>query len=172
MRLIDADALLEHLNKNWYGDVTEEIKRAPTIKTYCYFCGQAEHGIKTRPTVNCKDCDGYEAGYSAGLKDAERPKGKWMFDSAGNMQCTNCNFALGNKLVKKIHPFVFSFCPDCGADMQSNKKETTFDDYLKEQLKDPEFRKEYEKLCDEDKQNCVTCDHFGKCEGCEKGEEE
>ena len=23
-------------------------------------------------TVNCKDCDGYEAGYSAGLKDAMR----------------------------------------------------------------------------------------------------
>lgn len=20
--------------------------------------------------------------------------------------------------------------------------------------------------------NCVTCDHFGKCEGCEKGDEE
>ena len=25
--------------------------------------------------VNCKDCDGYEAGYSAGLKDAENPSG-------------------------------------------------------------------------------------------------
>ncbi len=51
--------------------------------------------IDNAPTVavNCKDCDGYEAGYSAGLKDAERP-------------------------------------------------------------------------------NCVTCDHFGKCEGCEKREEE
>ena len=29
-------------------------------------------------------------------------------------------------------------------------KETTFDDYLKEQLKDPEFRKEWEKLRDDD----------------------
>ena len=29
-------------------------------------------------------------------------------------------------------------------------KETTFDDYLKEQLKDPEFRKEWEKLRDKD----------------------
>lgn len=55
-----------------------------------------------------------------------------------------------------------------------DKKETTFDDYLKEQLKDPEFRKEFEKLRDEDMQkpNCVTCDHFGKCEGCEKRNEE
>lgn len=24
----------------------------------------------------------------------------------------------------------------------------------------------------EEKPNCVTCNHFGKCEGCEKGEEE
>ena len=28
--------------------------------------------------VSCKDCDGYEAGYSAGLKDAERPIGEWI----------------------------------------------------------------------------------------------
>lgn len=26
----------------------------------------------SNPLVNCKDCDGYEAGYSAGLKDAEK----------------------------------------------------------------------------------------------------
>lgn len=33
--------------------------------------------IDNAPTVavNCKDCDGYEAGYSAGLKDAEGPRG-------------------------------------------------------------------------------------------------
>lgn len=101
MRLIDADALLEHLNKNWYGDVTEEIKRAPTI--------------------NAMDIAviGYEA-----AKKAERPIGEWI----------KWNFKT------------------FGADMRSNKKETTFDDYLNEQLKDPEFRKEYEKLCDENKQ--------------------
>ena len=36
--------------------------------------------IDNAPTVavNCKDCDGYEAGYSAGLKDAERPIGEWV----------------------------------------------------------------------------------------------
>ena len=33
--------------------------------------------IDNAPTVavNCKDCDGYETGYSAGLKDAERTQG-------------------------------------------------------------------------------------------------
>lgn len=40
MRLIDADALLEHLNKSWYGDVTEEIKRAPTI----IWCSKTSEG--------------------------------------------------------------------------------------------------------------------------------
>ena len=35
-----------------------------------------ENLIKETPpvAVNCKECDGYEAGYSAGLNDAERPK--------------------------------------------------------------------------------------------------
>lgn len=32
--------------------------------------------------VNCKECDGYEAGYSSELKDAERPQGN----------CENCDF--------------------------------------------------------------------------------
>lgn len=43
-----------------------------------------------------------------------------------------------------------------GADMRGSKKETTFDDYLKEQLKDPEFRKEWDKLCDDDMQKGDT----------------
>lgn len=35
--------------------------------------------IDNAPTVavDCKDCDGYEAGYSAGLKDAERQEGEY-----------------------------------------------------------------------------------------------
>lgn len=52
--------------------------------------------IDNAPTVavNCKDCDGYEAGYSAGLKDAERPQddifpmelvaGKCPIEAGGN----------------------------------------------------------------------------------------
>lgn len=31
-RLIDANALIEHLNSNFYGDVIEEIKKFPTAK--------------------------------------------------------------------------------------------------------------------------------------------
>lgn len=63
MRLIDADALIKQfewlelcrLSKN---EIYQIIHESPTV------------------AVNCKDCDGYEAGYSAGLKDAERPRGK------------------------------------------------------------------------------------------------
>lgn len=36
-----------------------------------------------------------------------------------------------------------------GVNTRNTKKETTFDDYLEKQLKDPEFRKEWEKLCDD-----------------------
>ena len=57
MRLGDLDALKEVFSDwhNWhtvigYGKVVfldklfEIIDNAPTVKTYCYFCGQTEHG--------------------------------------------------------------------------------------------------------------------------------
>lgn len=74
----------------------------------------------------------------------------------------------GEKIKKKYYGWVYcsecdsllepqdKFCWNCGADMRGKKKETTFDDYLKEQLKDPEFRKEWEKLCNEDMQKGDT----------------
>ena len=66
MRLIDADALIKQfelcrLSKN---EIYQIIHESPTVEE--------------RPTINCKDCDGYEAGYSAGLKDAEKPQGEWV----------------------------------------------------------------------------------------------
>ena len=70
------------------------------------------------------------------------------------------SYAIEDK-TKEDEEFVFTF--DCQerlisellerkGRMRGNKNETTFDDYLKEQLKDPEFRKEWEKLRDEDMQ--------------------
>lgn len=54
IRLIDANALKEALTNTqtslkYMGvftvdDIKEFIDKAPTIKTYCYFCGQTEHG--------------------------------------------------------------------------------------------------------------------------------
>lgn len=58
----------------------------------------------------------------------------------------------GKELRERAKQFILPIVMECGADVGENKKETTFDDYLKEQLKNPEFRKEWEKLCDEDMQ--------------------
>ena len=90
-----------------------------------------------------------DLGIKALENEKPRQRGKWIFDSAGNMQCTNCNFALGNKLVNKIGPFIFSFCPDCGAKMELSD----LDALIKEFLKDPEFKKEWEKLKEEEDKN-------------------
>lgn len=75
----------------------------------------AHNYIDNAPTVaiNCKDCDGYEAGYSAGLNDAERSQGEWIDHSEdyGYVECpfchelTNCD---GNK--DELH-----YCWHCGA---------------------------------------------------------
>lgn len=54
MRLIDADALKEEVNKkNVVGrfNTLLLIDNAPTVKTYCYFCGQTEHGQVVPDTV-------------------------------------------------------------------------------------------------------------------------
>lgn len=66
--------------------------------------------LENAPTVavNCKDCDGYEAGYSAGVRDTERPQGeifpmeivagKCPIEAGGNCplksqgECENCDY--------------------------------------------------------------------------------
>ena len=58
-----------------------QIDNAPTVEYPFYqeaYQTGYEEGKNEKPTINCKDCDGYEAGYSAGLKDAERPQGEWV----------------------------------------------------------------------------------------------
>lgn len=95
--------------------VKEEIDNTPTI------------------AVNCKDCDGYEAGYSAGLKDAERPQGEWVKGREisrtmlGNKvehidysdyTCSNCGLVLENLFYWHDGSPFYKFCPNCGADMR------------------------------------------------------
>ena len=55
------------------GDEEIVIRATATIDFIC----EVIMTIDNAPTVavSCKDCDGYEAGYSAGLKDTERPQG-------------------------------------------------------------------------------------------------
>ena len=79
--LISRSALLADFKERniWGKDILEAIENAPAI------------------AINCKECDGYEAGYSAGLNDAKRPQG----------ECKTCRHR--DPEDKKC---------DCGADMQ------------------------------------------------------
>ena len=97
MRLIDADALKEALyeeyeaREHYIGEIMlKAIDNAPTV------------------TVNCKDCDGYEAGYSAGLKDVEgftrKELESWLYAIAIN----NTNNELGSyceEIIKRLDGF-------------------------------------------------------------------
>jgi hypothetical protein len=98
----------------------------------------------------------YQKGYQDGYKDAkeERPQGVWARhdewvggEYVGGFYhvCCPCNDGYFVKWRMK-------YCGNCGAPMQINGKENV-GAYMH-------------------KPNCVTCDHFGKCDGCEKGEEE
>lgn len=134
MRLIDADKLKEVFKEtdvHYGGKIKELIDNAPTVPQVTVF---AENASKEEI-----------ADFKQELENVlERPQGEWKTPTSifkGNYFCNNCNGFVIDKS---------NFCPNCGADMRNNKKETTFDDYLKEQLKDPEFRKEWEKLQDED----------------------
>ena len=60
MRLIDADALKQKLIINFskkleaqaiYQHLIDIVDDAPTVKTYCYYCGQKENGRKVNDTV-------------------------------------------------------------------------------------------------------------------------
>ncbi len=108
MRLIDADDLANKVADLYsegeeatgadkvVNDVIDLIDNAPTIK----------------PTITCKECDGYEAGYSAGQHDA-RPKGEWVMNKISargrNYTCTNC---------QKVSRSKSEFCQKCGAVMR------------------------------------------------------
>ena len=108
MRLIDADALKKEVSKK------KVVGRFNTLSLI-----DAAQTV----VVNCKDCDGYEAGYSAGLKDAERPKGEWTDLSTdgrhiGWIACSVC----GQEPPSESN-LATDFCPNCGADMRGGDKE-------------------------------------------------
>lgn len=108
--LISREALKKTLEVTQYNDIddltrTERlIDDAPTIK----------------PTITCKECDGYEAGYSAGQHE-ERPQGEWIekverrgcFAGDKTVYSYTCPFC-GVKEFKK-----YPFC-HCGADMRED----------------------------------------------------
>lgn len=69
MRLGDLDALKENLfikfGNQLPNGLLDEIDNAPTVKTYCYFCGQTEHGqIEERPQGELKEYKPLELDYN------------------------------------------------------------------------------------------------------------
>jgi hypothetical protein len=73
----------------------------------------------------------------------ERPQGEWGKWIVAEIQCPNCFEYFETDCYSTGE---LNKCPNCGADLKGGAAIH--------------------------KPNCVTCDHFGKCEGCEKGEEE
>ena len=56
MRLIDADELLNTIERSYLTKGEKrlfsiKVRHAPTVKTYCYYCGQTEHGKDVNNTV-------------------------------------------------------------------------------------------------------------------------
>jgi hypothetical protein len=82
-----------------------------------------------------------------GVPYEERPQGEWIIDNDNLPVCKECGeVALQRVFVKMPHLI-------------------------------QEVRMVKSNFCpncgaDMRKPNCVTCDHFGDCDGCEKGEEE
>lgn len=109
IRLINADALKEDLfikfGNQLPNGLLDEIDNAPTV------------------AVNCNDCDGYEAGYSAGLHDSERPQGKWIKEYK-DFKCSLCGkIAYSWNNHGTYIQIKSDFCPHCGADMRGGADE-------------------------------------------------
>lgn len=136
--LISREALKDfaYINKgnfNTVEGIREWIDNAPTVEYPFYreaYQTGYEEGQNERPQVNCKNCDGYEAGYSAGLKDAERPQGKWITRHKQNsfgkdIVCFECD-KCGKYTLPIIHTMItesLGVCPNCGANMRKGESE-------------------------------------------------
>ena len=88
-------------------DFIEAIDNAPTVKTYCYFCGQTEHG-----------------------QIEERPQGEWVVTAEDNhgvhrICCPFCHYEKGREnssiIIITFTKFP-NFCENCGAELKGGAK--------------------------------------------------
>lgn len=96
------------------------------ISSYYEFIDGYEHCNKLKrielnkriKELTCNNCDGYEAGYSAGQHDSKRPQGKWILETQNTALGT---FGVKNKVCSEcrhITKYEYPFCPWCGAEME------------------------------------------------------
>ena len=105
MRLIDADALKEEVNKK------KVVGRFNTLLL-----------IDNAPTVDIFTFDdmkkGINVGYKAGrlTEKWERPQGEWLHDGILDYRCSICN---SYPLERGDYPELSAYCPQCGARMEA-----------------------------------------------------
>ena len=100
MRLIDADALKEEVNKK------KVVGRFNTLLL-----------IDNAPTVNIIQFKDWYLVNKAGAKellDRERPQGEWILNKDENPECPFCHSSF---------TYWGNFCSNCGADMQKGYKQ-------------------------------------------------
>lgn len=93
------------------------------------------------PVYNCvSGCNSYRSIEKMSSVQSQRPQDEW-----------------------KVNKYGEHFCPKCGHYALYDEEQDN--DYY-------EVQSNFCPECGADmrKPNCVTCNHFGKCEGCEKGE--
>lgn len=165
MRLIDADALKDSIKKNCgvYFDGTYNNRR---------ICSLIDNAPTVHDTVNL---------YLNGeiIIQQTRSQGKWIEQGYLEYKCSVCGRHISLEdhwtNITKDYPFCH-----CGADMR--KVEDEISDPVISAIQENnakyderpniDFSRISYDLGESNKPNCVTCDHFGKCDGCEKREEE
>lgn len=175
MRPVDVDALLKAIDEE---------------RQYLLARGQAgaEHIlvrnfrnlVEDAPSIPLPDFkDGYRQAIIDGQANYSRPRGEWIEQGYLEYKCSVC----GRHILLEDHwtniTKDYPFC-HCGADMRDDSKEYTDPIIRAIQENSAKYNErpsiDFSRMsCDlgeSNEPNCVTCDHFGKCEGCEKREEE
>ena len=113
MRLIDADALKERVNR------TIDYAIDEFDKGYNIGIQKAVAIIDNAPTVNPEKPIFSEVWYQ------ERPQGEWIMHIT-YFECSNCKHCYDYDYAEDIDPItdlIFNFCPDCGASMKKGGAE-------------------------------------------------
>ncbi len=99
-RLIDADALLGHIDEERKYLLNRGLADAEHILVHNFM-----KLVTDAPTVE------------------ERPKGKWVNFNSYFRKCSLCQKVVGFDYIEQ-NGETFNFCPNCGASMRGDKHET------------------------------------------------